>query len=95
MKIAEARKGLLVEISKFHYLEFKRILFARGVTPQEFFGFIAKLVVQGDNRLYSLIEESINDRTKDGEYNFEHTDEQSIYNFIKQKNSERKKVRTT
>lgn len=84
VKEEEDRKGVHIDINKFSWLEMRRILWKHSLSIQEFFSYLAKLLITGDKRLYDLVLEARSARAKNEVPNIIHTDEESLYSLIEQ-----------
>lgn len=60
--MANDRKTLLIGVEKESLMEFRKILFEKGLSPNEFFCFIVDLVNIKDERFLDFIEEVKNNK---------------------------------
>lgn len=90
VKEAEERKGIHVDINRFVWIEMRRILWKHSLSFQEFFSYLAKLLITGDKRLHDLLLEAKAARAKNELPSIVHTDEESLYSLIEQMRGARK-----
>jgi hypothetical protein len=81
---AEETRTMVLKFNKFFWLELRKILWKHGLSGQEFFSYLIRLLATGDQRMHDLLIEAKRTRAKNEALNIVHTDEESLYSLIEQ-----------
>lgn len=86
----EDRRCVRMDFNKFYWAGLRKILWKYRISPQEFFSYVTKMLVTGDQRMHDILEEVKAARATSEVLNIVHTDEESIYSLIEQRLSRKK-----
>lgn len=80
----ENRRCVRMDFNKFYWVELRKILWKHQISPQEFFSYVTKMLVTGDQGMHDMLNEVKAARAKSEMLDIVHTDEESIYSLIEQ-----------
>lgn len=84
------RTQIRLAFDQAYYVELKRILFRSGISLNEFFSHVIQQLVTGDPKTHELLEGALKARTAREISDIVHTDDESLYNLIEERLSNKK-----